>query len=210
MAGAIDPSRTDQRINLVAARGASAAQAGSGVVVFLALEYNMGGFLRGNELNAFIPQSAHVNPREQSLSASQQDRRDSDVELLDEARRKILLDGVRSAADAHIPSVGSVARPVERLVYTGRDKVECRSAFHLDGRARVMRQDKSWNVIGWVVPPPAFPVHVGPITANRPEHVSSENPGANILKAPGRKVVIHPRGTAVGAKQGSLERAGRN
>ncbi len=171
-----------------------------GVIVPLAPEYNMGGFLRRNELNAFVSQSAHVNPLEQSLSPAQQDRRDSDVQLIDEARTKILLDSVRSAANAHIHSVGCVARPVKRLVNTARDEVECRSAFHLDGRARVMSQDESWNVIGWVVPPPAFPVHVGPGTANRSEHVSSENPGANILEAPRSEVVIDPRCATVGAK----------
>ena len=68
----------------------------------LAPEYNMGGFLRRNELNAFVFQSAHVNPLEQSLSSAQQDRRDSDVQLIDEARTKILLDSVRSAANAHM------------------------------------------------------------------------------------------------------------
>jgi hypothetical protein len=78
----------------------------------LAPEYNMGGFLRRNELNTFVSQSAHVNPLEQSLSPAQQDRRDSDVQLIDEARTKILLDSVRSAANAHIHSVGCVARPV--------------------------------------------------------------------------------------------------
>jgi hypothetical protein len=50
-----------------------------GVIVPLAPEYNMGGFLRRNELNAFVSQSAHVNPLEQSLSPAKQDRRDSDV-----------------------------------------------------------------------------------------------------------------------------------
>src|ERR1700704_724041 len=142
----------------------------------------MGGFLRRNELNAFVSQSAHVNPLEQSLSPAQQHGRDSDVQLIDEARTKILLDSVRSAANAHIHSVGCVARPVKRLVNTARDEVECRSAFHLDGRARVMSQDESWNVIGWVVPPPAFPVHVGPGTANRSEHVSSRIQAPTFLK----------------------------
>jgi hypothetical protein len=42
----------------------------------------MGGFLRRNELNAFVSQSANVNPLEQSLSPAQQDRRDSDVQLI--------------------------------------------------------------------------------------------------------------------------------
>jgi hypothetical protein len=38
----------------------------------------MGSFLRRNELNAFVSQSADVNPLEQSPSLAQQDRRDSD------------------------------------------------------------------------------------------------------------------------------------
>lgn len=75
----------------------------------------MGGFLRRNELNAFVSQSACVNPLEQSLSPAQQDRRESDVQLIDEARTKILLDRARSAANAYIHSVGCVARPVKRL-----------------------------------------------------------------------------------------------
>jgi hypothetical protein len=100
-----------------------------GVIVPSAPEYNMGGFLRRNELNAFVSQRAHVNPLEQSLSPAQQDRRDSDVQLINEARTKILLDSVRSAANAHIHSVGCVARPVKRLANTARDEVECRSAL---------------------------------------------------------------------------------
>jgi hypothetical protein len=60
-----------------------------GVIVPLAPEYNMGGFLRRNELNAFVSQSAHVNPLEQSLSPAQQDRRDSDVQLIDLERDRV-------------------------------------------------------------------------------------------------------------------------
>ena len=60
-----------------------------GVIVPLAPEYSMGGFLRRHELNAFVSQSAHVNPLEQSLSPTQQDRRDSNVQLINEARTKI-------------------------------------------------------------------------------------------------------------------------
>ena len=160
----------------------------------------MSGLLRGNELNAFVSKSAQVNLPEQSLSPAQQDGRDSDVQFIDEARTKILLDGVRAAANAHIHSIGCVARPIKRVVNAACDEVERRSAFHLDGRARVMSQDESWNVIWWVVPPAAFPVHVGPGTANRSEHISSENPSANILEAPRSEVVIDPRCATVGAK----------
>src|ERR1700720_3806787 len=128
-----------------------------GVIVPLAPEYNMRGFLRRNELNAFVSQSAHVNPFEQSLSPAQQYRRDSEVQLIDEARTKILLDSVRPAANAHIHSVGCVARPVKRLVNTARDEVECRFAFHLDGRARVMSQDESWMNFRLHIPNRACP-----------------------------------------------------
>src|ERR1700687_4193310 len=82
-----------------------------GVFAPLAPEYNMGDLLRPNELNTFVSQSAHVNPIEQSLAPAQQDRRDSDVQLIDETRTKILPDSVRSTADAHIHSLGCVARP---------------------------------------------------------------------------------------------------
>lgn len=97
----------------------------------------MGGLLRRHELNALVSQRAHVDPLEQSLSPSQQDRRDSDVQFIDEALTQILLDSVRSAANAHILSVGCGARPIKRFVNTARDEMECGSAFHLDGWARV-------------------------------------------------------------------------
>ena len=164
----------------------------------------MGGFLRRNELNTFVSQSAHVNPLEQSLSPAQQDRRDSDVQLIDEARAKVLLDSVRAAANAHIHSVGCVARSVKRLVNTARDEVECRFAFHMDGRARVMSQDESWNVIGWVVPPPAFPIHVRPGPTKGAEHVPPENPSPNILKATSGEVIVNPGRAAVLPEQDPL------
>src|SRR3954451_5320816 len=152
----------------------------------------MGGLLRRDELSALVSQSAHVDALEQSLSRAQQDRRDREVQLIDEARTEILLDSVGPAANAYVHSLGCIARAIERLVNSARDEIESRSAFHLDGRARVMSQDESWNVIGWVVSPPAFPVHVGPGTANGSEHVSAENPGAHILEAARSEVVIDP------------------
>jgi hypothetical protein len=54
----------------------------------------------------------------------EQGRRDSDVQFIDEARMKILLDSFRSAANAHIHSVGCVARPVRRLVNSGIGKMK--------------------------------------------------------------------------------------
>jgi hypothetical protein len=75
----------------------------SGVNAPLALEDHMGGFLRRNELNAFVSQRAHVDPFEQPLARAQQDGRNGDVQLIDQAPAKILLDDAdRSAAQTNI------------------------------------------------------------------------------------------------------------
>src|SRR5258705_13419797 len=100
----------------------------------------MGGFLRRNELNAFVSQSAHVNPLEHSLSPAQQDRRDSDVLLIDEARTKILLDSVRFSSNTHLHSVATLLPPVTLFGNTAPDAVECSAASLPVGRARVMSQ----------------------------------------------------------------------
>jgi hypothetical protein len=57
-------------------------------------------FFRCNELNAVVSQSAHVNSLEQSLSPAQQDRRESDVQFIDEACSKILLPFISMSARA--------------------------------------------------------------------------------------------------------------
>src|SRR5438477_3374450 len=126
----------------------------------------MRGLLRRYDFNAFVSQSPQGNPFEQRFPPAEQDRRDSNVQFINEALTKILLDCVRPTADPHVHSGSGLACTVERLANASCYEVERRVAFHLDGRARVMSQDESWNVIRWVVPPPAFPVHVGPGTAN--------------------------------------------
>ena len=73
----------------------------------------------------------------------------------------------------------------------------------------MVRQDEDRDVILRIVPPPAFPVHVRPGAANRSEHVSTENPGADILKAPCGECVVDPGRTTVLAKQALLKRARR-
>jgi hypothetical protein len=152
----------------------------------------MDGLLRPHELHAFISQGSQVNPFEQSLSSAEQNRRDCDVPLIDQTRTKILLYCVRSAADLDIHLTGCLARLVKRLVNTACDEMECRAAFHLYGRACVMGEDEDWSVVGWVVPPPALPVHVRPGATNRSKHVPPEDPGTNILGTPRSEIVINP------------------
>ena len=167
----------------------------------------MRGLLRRYEFNAFVSQSPQVNPFEQRFPPAEQDRRDSNVQFINEALTKILLDCVRPTADPHVHSGSGLACTVERLANASCYEVERRVAFHLDGGTSMMGQDEDWNVIRWIVSPPAFPVCVRPVPTNGSEHVPPKNPGPNILKATGGEVIVNAGGTAILAEQGSLERA---
>ena len=165
----------------------------------------MRGLLRRYEFNALVSQSPQVNPFEQRFSPAEQDRRDSNVQFIDEAFAKILLDCARPTADSHVHSGGGVACTVERLANASGYEVERRAAFHLDGGTSMMGQDEDWNVIRRIVSPPAFPVYVRPVPTNGSEHVPPKNPGPNILKATGGEIIVNPGRTAVLAEQGPLE-----
>jgi hypothetical protein len=75
------------------------------------------------------------------------------------------------------------------------------------GGTNIMGQDEDWNVIRWMVSPPAFPVCVRPVPTNGSEHVPPKNPGPNILKATGGEITLNPGRTAAFAEKGPLERA---
>src|SRR6476620_6319693 len=55
-----------------------------------------------------------------------------------------------------------------------------------------MGQDEGRYVIRRLVAPPALPAVIGPWTAHRTEHVSTQDPGPDSRKAGGRKLVIRP------------------
>jgi len=131
----------------------------------------MRGLLRRYEFNAFVSQSPQVNPFEQRFPPAEQDRRDSNVQFINEALTKILLDCVRPTADPHVHSGSGLACTVERLANASCYEVERRVAFHLDGGTSMMGQDEDWNVIRWIVSPPTFPVCVRPVPTNGSEHV---------------------------------------
>ena len=62
----------------------------------------MGGLLRSHELHAFVSQGSQVNPVEQSLSSAEQDRRDCDMQLIDQTSTKILLYRICSTTNSHV------------------------------------------------------------------------------------------------------------
>src|SRR3569832_2701187 len=129
------------------------------------------------------------------------------MQLIDETLTKILLDGIRTAADPHVASGRRLACTVERLANASRDEVERGAAFHHDRWARVVGQDEDWNMIRWIVPPPAFPVHVRPRHTHGADHIPVKYPGTNKQKTARGEVIVNPRRATLLAEQDALERA---
>lgn len=82
----------------------------------MASTHVMRGGRRRYVLDAAIAELQQVDAREQVLAAAEQDRRDSEVQLVDEAGAQVLADRRRPATQAHVFPIGSVDRPLERLV----------------------------------------------------------------------------------------------
>ena len=82
----------------------------------MASEHYVGCLRRRGELDAFVSHGAKVYLLKQPLALSQEHRRNSDVQLVNEARTKILPYRVWPTADAYVSARGCLACTVERLV----------------------------------------------------------------------------------------------
>jgi hypothetical protein len=72
--------------------------------------------LRSYGLDAFITQRPQVSPFEQALALPQQNRRDRDMQFINESFLKILPNHAGAAANAHIHAIRGFAGPVQRFV----------------------------------------------------------------------------------------------
>src|SRR5881394_2441372 len=63
-------------------------------------------------------------------------------------------------------------------------------AFHRDRVARVARQHKHRRMIGWILPPPAAPLVVGPGPAHRAEHVAAHDVRTDAFPEALGKIVV--------------------
>ena len=63
-------------------------------------------------------------------------------------------------------------------------------ALHLYRKPWVVGENESRCMIRRVVSPPALPLVVGPLSANRAEHVAAENEGAEPKHGPGGEIVV--------------------
>src|SRR2546428_2799690 len=89
----------------------------------------------GHMGGALIAQGREIEAGEEMLAGPEQPWRDRHVQLVDEPRFEVLADRRHAAADLHILSLSSRPRSFPRLADTARDKVEDRTAFHLNPRA---------------------------------------------------------------------------
>src|SRR5215469_15645295 len=145
---------------------------------------------RGNVLGAAITQLEEVDTGKQALAAAEEHGRERQMDLVDEAGSQILVNRRDTSADLNILALGCFQCFVACEVNPARHKMECRSALHDDRLTRVVRQHEHGHLKWRSLSPPSLPALVGPGSAKRAEHVSSENPRADVLEAPRGKVIV--------------------
>src|SRR5687767_8436766 len=89
----------------------------------------------GGESRAFVPgagvaQGRKIHSFEESFSGAEQDRRNSDVQLVDQASAKILLNDVHAATETNILAFRRFASSRQGGGNAFRNEVEGRSSFH--------------------------------------------------------------------------------
>lgn len=161
----------------------------------------MGGPGRGFVLDAGIAQGRKIHTFEESLTGAEQDWRYGYVHLIDKALAKILLDDIDSAANANILASGSFPGALKSDGNTFRHEVEGRSAVHDQRCAHVVGQHEYRHVIHRILPPPTPPALVRPWTTNWPEHISAEDPCANVLETSSGIVIVDARFSTIASKQ---------
>src|SRR5687767_9649507 len=81
---------------------------------------------------ALIAERRQIKSAEQVLSFAEQDRREGNVQRVDQARFEILPNGGDTAADADVAIAGSLARAIECVVNAAGHEVKHRAAVHLE------------------------------------------------------------------------------
>src|ERR1041385_8589414 len=141
-------------------------------------------------LDGPVSERAKIEAAEQRFALAERNRSKGEVNFIDVAGLNILPHGLDTAADLDVPCACRLARLLQRLCDAAGDKMKCRAALHLDRRPWIMGQHERRRMIGRIVAPPAFPLMVRPIPADRSEHVAAEDEGAETLhRAPGKTVI---------------------
>ncbi len=170
----------------------------------------MGGLCRGFVLDAGIAQGREIYTFEKSLTGAEQNWRYGYVHLIDKPLVKVLVDDIDSATNADIFTSRSLPSALQRNGRPVRNKIKGRSAIHDKRRARMVSEYEYQHVIHRVLAPPTPPTLVWPWAANRPEHISAEDPCADVLKASGGIFIVDARFPAIATEQLLLKSSGRD
>jgi len=161
----------------------------------------MGGPCRGVVLDAGIAQGRKIHTFEEALAGTEQDRRYGYVHLIDEAMAKVLLDDIDSATNANILASGGFQGALKSDGSTFRHEPKSRSAVHDKRWSRVVREHENGDVIHRVLAPPTTPALVRPRATHRPEHISAEDPCADVLETSSGKLIVDAGFPAIATKQ---------
>ena len=121
------------------------------------------------------------------------------MKLVNQAGAEVLPNRGNPAAQPHILFASDLLGLGERGFDSFGDETKLRSTLHRDGRSWIVGEHKDRRVVGRFVAPPAAPALVRPRPSHRAEHVSSENPGSDVLESLCRELVIHAGVTFAGS-----------
>src|SRR3569623_157654 len=173
--------------------------------LILATKSQMHGARCRDMLADCVAERRKINPVKKSFAATQQNRRNSDLQIVDQPRAKILADRCHAAANPNVLAAGRLSRTVKCRLDPVRYEMEDGTALHRDRRTCVVGQDKNRTVIRRLVAPPSLPCLIRPSAANGAEHVAPHDPRAEILTAHRGLIVVRSGCSAVLPKYLFLE-----
>src|SRR5262249_35220182 len=112
------------------------------------------------------------------------------MHFVDKSGAKILPDRRNPATEPDVLAVGGSRCPLKGGVNAVGDKVKRRAAAHGERGTGMVCEDEDRRVVGRIVAPPSFPALVEPRPADRPKHVASQDPRADVAETARRKFVV--------------------
>src|SRR5262249_45986373 len=136
----------------------------------------------GNRPGRFELHFIAIEIVEETHAAPEQKRNDVNLQFIDEARGKVLLRDIRSAAERHIFSIRCLPGLLECRLDAVSDEKECRASLHGQRFARVVGEHENRMVVWRVVAPPTLPRLLSPGAWPSAEHIAPHDRRPNICK----------------------------
>lgn len=124
------------------------------------------------------------------FAATEQNRCNRQVKLIDETGAEIFSNRGDAAAESDIFACGGFRSSLERGLNAVRHEMKSRPTLHHERFSGMVSKHENRAMVWRVIAPPAFPAVVGPSAPDRPKHVAPKNPGSDILETPGCKIIV--------------------